>query len=161
MADLAVDAVLADVAERALVPGTGRDHPQGHDPARFAGKEDVGGHLLLDEPGERPVLVEGLDEVIAVGPGISPDAVLVVAMGLGEMDQVHPVPGPALAVMGAGQQAIDQPLVGIGRAVGEEGRDLLGSRRQAEQVERQAANQGPPVGFRRGASIPSRSARRG
>src|SRR5262249_28587776 len=58
MADLTVDALGADVAQRAFVPGAGREHPKRHHAARFAGKEDVGGHLLLYESGEGTVLVE-------------------------------------------------------------------------------------------------------
>ena len=66
-----------------------------------------------------------------------------------EVDDVHPVPGPALAVMGARQQAIDQPLVGVGRPIVEERRDLLGGRRQPDQVEGEPADQRAPVGLAR------------
>ena len=48
---------------------------------------------------------------------------------------------------GRGEQAVDQPLVGVGPAVGDEGVDLLGGRRQAGQVEPEAADQGRPVGL--------------
>ncbi len=108
----------------------------------LVGEEDVGGDLLADEPGVGLVAVERLDEVVAVRPGVGPDAVLVVAVGLGEVDQVHPVPRHALAVVGRGEQAVDQPLVGVGPVVAEERLDLLGRRRQAGQVEREAADQG-------------------
>ncbi len=94
---------------------------------RLVGKEHVAGDLLLDESGVRLVVVERLDQVIAVGPGVAPDAVLVVAVRLGEVDQVHPVPRPALAVMRAGQQAIDQPLVGVGGVVDKKARTSSGS----------------------------------
>ena len=48
-----------------------------------------------------------------------------------------------------GQQAIDHLFVGIGRFVGEECRNLFGRRRQAGQIEGQAANQRGAVGFLR------------
>ena len=82
-----------------------------------SGKRASAATCSCDEAGVRRVAVERLDQVVAVRPGIGPDPVLVVAVGLGEMDQVHPVPRPALAVMGAGEQAIDQPLVGVGRSI--------------------------------------------
>ena len=55
---------------------------------------------------------------------MGPDAILVVAMRLGEVDQVDPVSRPPLAMVRAGQQAIDQPLVGIGGIVTQEGLHL-------------------------------------
>ncbi len=77
-------------------------------------------------------------------------AVLVVAVRLGEMNQIHPVPRQALSVMRAGQQAVDETFVSIGCGVAQEPRDLVGRRRQAEQIKRQPANQGAPVGLERG-----------
>jgi len=50
---------------------------------------------------------------------------------------------------GRRQQAVDQPLIGRRRGVGDEGGDLLGGRRQARQVERDAADQGGGAGHRR------------
>ena len=49
----------------------------------------------LDEPGIGSVAVERLDQIVAIRPGVGPDAVLVVAVGLGEVDKVHPVPAPS------------------------------------------------------------------
>ena len=63
------------------------------------------------------------------------DPILVVAVGLGEMNQVHPVPGPPLPIVRAGEQAIDQAFVRVRRTVLEKSVDLLGRRRQAEQIE--------------------------
>ena len=115
--------------------------------SRLVGEQDVGGDLLLDEPGVGLVGVERLDQVVAIGPGVGPDPVLVVAVGLGEMGQVHPVPRPPLAVVGAGEQPVDEPFVGVGGGVGQEGVDLLGRRREADQVEGEPADQGPAVGL--------------
>ena len=57
------------------------------------------------------------------------------------------MPGPSLAVLGRGEQPIDQLLVGVGRWVVDEGFHLGRLRRQAGQVEGQAADQGRPVGL--------------
>src|SRR5262249_49948169 len=71
-ADLAVDAVVADVAERALVPGAGGQEAQGDGGVGVVGEEDVAGQLLLDEAGVRFVGVGGADEGVAGRPGGGP-----------------------------------------------------------------------------------------
>ena len=68
---------------------------------------------------------------------------------LGVAHQVEPVPGPAFAVVRRGEQPIDDLLVGAGRFVGQKGIDLGRRRRQADQVERHAAQQRALVGRRR------------
>ena len=80
--------------------------------------------------------------------GEGPVVVLLVAVRLGEPRHVHPVPGEAFAVMRGGQQAIDEPLVGVGGRVVDEGVDLLGRRGQSGQVEGDAADQRASVGDR-------------
>ena len=70
-----------------------------------------------DEPGVGLVAVEGRDHVIAIGPGIGPDAVLVVSMGLGEVDDVHPVPRPS-ARRNGGSPAGDRRAARRRRATG-------------------------------------------
>ena len=82
--------------------------------------------------GKRRVAVERADDVIAIGPGAGPWQVGLVPLALAEPDDVQPVPSPALAVLGRGQQPIDQRLIRqrIGRGVGDKGVDRLGSGRQ-------------------------------
>src|SRR3954447_4124694 len=48
---------------------------------------------------------------------------------------VHPVPSPALAVAGVGEEPVDDLRFGIRRTVGKEGLALATRRRQADQVE--------------------------
>ncbi len=76
--------------------------------------------------------------------------VVEVAVGLGIARDIHPGGGHALPVTRRGQQAIDQPLVGVRALVGDEGVDLGEGRRQAGQVERHPVDQGLAVGLRRG-----------
>ena len=76
--------------------------------------------------------------------------VLGVAVGVGVAGDVEPVPAPALAVVRRGEQAVDQPLVGVGRVVGEERRRLP----PASAAGRCRSNVGPaderaPVGLGR------------
>ena len=94
----------------------------------------VAGELLADEAVVGLVVVERADDVVAVAPGVGLGVVALVAVGLGEPDEVEPVPAPLLAVAGRVEQAVDQLLVGVGRRVVDEGVDLLGRRRQAGQV---------------------------
>ena len=65
------------------------------------------------------------------------------------MRQVEPVLPPPFAVMGAAQQAIDQPLVGVRTGIGEKGIDLGGRRRQAGQVVRDPPDQRRAIGLGR------------
>ena len=111
--------------------------------------QQVAGKLLAREPVEGLVVVEGPQDVVAVGPDV-PGIVGVVADRVGEAHDVEPADGHALAVLRRGQEAVDQPLVGAGRGVGLEGGDEFRGRGQAREVEAQAAGQRPAVGLGRG-----------
>jgi hypothetical protein len=78
---------------------------------------------------------------------VGAEAVVLEPVALGEPDDVEPVPPPVLAVVGRGEQAVDQPLVGPGSVVADERLGLLGRRRQAEQVERGAPDKRAAVGL--------------
>ena len=75
-------------------------------PARL--RQQVAGDVFADELIVRHVVIEGADQIIAITPGVMDLVVPFVAVRLGEADDVHPVPGPAFAEMGRGQQPIDQ-----------------------------------------------------
>ena len=102
-ADLSVDGVLANVAQRTLIPRAGGNEAQGHGCLRVVRIKHIPGDLLLHESSIGLVGVEGGDEIIAVGPGVRADAVLVVTVRFREMGCVHPMARPALAVTGRGQ----------------------------------------------------------
>ena len=115
-----------------------------------ASGKQVAGDLLDRELVERHVGVQGADDPVAIGPDRAV-AVALVAVGVGIAGRVEPGGRPALAVVRRGQQSIDQALVGVGRSIGEECIDLGDARRQADQIERNAADQTLAVGWRRGA----------
>ena len=144
-----------DVADE--IPRPGGDEPGRDRASAIAGPEDVAGDLLADEPAERQVGVEGGDDIVAIGPGMVAPLVLVVAVRVAVMHHVEPVPAPSLAVVGTGEQAIDQRFVGVGIGVVDERLDFLGSRRQADQVEREAADQRAAIGL--GAGLESAASR--
>ena len=108
----------------------------------IAGREVVAGELEHQEAIVGQIGVQGVDDPVAIAPGVGAFGVELEAVGVGVVSQVEPVLAPALAVMRARQQAIDQPFVGVRPVVGEEGGDLVGRRGQAGQVERDAADQG-------------------
>ena len=107
---------------------------------RPAGQQ-VAGQLLDREPIEGHVAVEGVDHPVAVPPGIGPVAVVLVAVAVGIADQVEPRPGPALPEMRRGEQAVHEPLVGVGPPVRQELLHLRGRGRQAEEVQAEASDQ--------------------
>ena len=129
--------------------GPGGDEAERLDAVGRAGEEHVAGDLLLHEPGVGLVVVERADDVVAVGPGVRPRLVLVVAVRVAVVDDVEPVPRPALAVVRRREQPVDQLLVGVGVAVRDERVDLLRRRRQADQVEVQPADQRAAIRLRR------------
>ena len=111
-------------------------------------REQIAGDLLDRELIERQVPVERLDDPVAIGPDRAP-TVLLVAVGVGVASLIEPGPCLALAVMARCEQSIDQPFVCIGALVVLECIDLGGRRRQADQVEADAANQGRAVSLGR------------
>src|SRR5437667_224252 len=76
--DLAVDRIVPDIPHRTLVPRPGRQEAHSNDCLGVAGKQHVASNLLLYKPGVRLILVEGADDIIAIGPGICSHPVLVV-----------------------------------------------------------------------------------
>ena len=112
-------------------------------------RQQVAGDLLDDELVVGQVVIEGVDDPVAVEPDDA-RGVLFVAVGIGVARGVQPDARPAFAVMGRGEQAVYLLLVGVRGLVGEEGIEFLGRGRKAGEVEAQAAQQGGAIGFGRG-----------
>ena len=111
-------------------------------------RQQVAGELLDQEAVVGHVIVERLDHPVAPEPGMAA-AVDREAVGIGVPRGVEPVEGQALAEMRALEEVLDQVLVRLRVAAGDERLHLLGGRRQAQEVERQAADQRGPVGLGR------------
>ena len=112
---------------------------------QIVGPQLIPGDLLLQEPVVGFVLVQGLDDVVAITPGVGEVLVGLVAAAVGVAHQVQPVSGPALTVAGRGQQVADENVVGVGRGVLQKTVHLFGRGRQAGQIESGSADQGPAV----------------
>src|SRR5262249_61133514 len=82
--------------------------------------QDIPSQLLPDELVERLVTVERVDDVVAVAHDLGYRIVRIVAGRVGVMDDVHPMPPPAFAVMGRGQEASDDTGEGVRRVIVEE-----------------------------------------
>ena len=109
---------LGDVVERVLAPqalvvqvdhvGIAAVEAGGDERRRIAGPNLVAGELEAGRTVVRQVAVQGADDPVAIAPGVGPGLVELEAVGLGEPRQVEPVLPPALAVLRAGKQTIDQ-----------------------------------------------------
>ena len=111
--------------------------------------QQVAGDLVAHEIAVGQVLVERLDDPIAVAPGFSEIArrrQLDQIARIGVANHVEPVPPPALAVLWRRQQTIHHPGESGRRLIAQEGVDFLRSRRQADQVEGGSTDQGALVG---------------
>ena len=131
-------------------PRPGAKEP-GRDPG-LVGRvvELVARDLLADELAIGLVLVVGVDDVVAIPPGILPDIVLLEPGRIGIAGHIHPVSAPALAVLRRGEQPLDQPLPRAAVGVGKKLVDLRESRWQPGQVESSAPQPRERVGRRPG-----------
>ena len=129
--------------------------------------QEIAGELPGDEVVDAQVAVERRDHPVAPRPHLA-HAVVLVAVRVGVARDVEPVGGHALAVGRRRQQAIDDALVGVGGAVGEERVDLGRRRRQPGQIEGHAPQPGlarrlgrrlPALRLERGAARSDRSRR--
>ena len=107
-------------------------------------RQKITGDLLHDELVVGHVAVERSDHPVAPDPHLA-TMIFFVAVGIGIAGEVEPVPCPLLAIAVAREQGIDRLLV----AVGLEGGELLGRRRQADEIEIDAAAERGGVGLRR------------
>ncbi len=121
--------------------------PVAIDGVGIVGLELVAGELEGDESVIGHVGIERLDDPVAIPPGVGAGLVELEAVGVGIAGQVEPVLRLTLAVVRAGQEPVNLRFHRLRRPIGLERGDLLGSRRQADQVEAQAAEQRRAVGL--------------
>ena len=112
---------LADEIPRPSGQESGSDHRVG-----IVGSDHVAGDLSPKKLVVAEVGIEGLDHPVAIPPGVGPELVAFEAVGVGVVGDVEPVAGPALTVVGRGEQAVDEFFIRIGRFIGDERDHILG-----------------------------------
>ena len=65
--------------------------------------QQIAGHVFPDQLVKGQVLVEGPDQIVPIAPGSQQLVVPLVAIGLPEAHQVHPVPRPPFSQVGRGE----------------------------------------------------------
>ena len=112
--------------------------------------KQVAGDLLGEEAVVGLVFVEGLDDIVAVAPGVRVKDVRFFAARFGVTRDIKPVASPALAERGAGEHGIDRGGEGgggrAGGGVGVKGGERVLRRREPREVKAGAAKQGVRVG---------------
>src|SRR5262249_40260909 len=104
-------------------------------------REQVASQLLDRELIEGQVPIQSLDDPLAVPPGVRARLVLLVAITVGVTRQVEPWTSPLLSVMIGAEQAIDDALIRLWRAIGQKGRNVLRCWWQSDQIKADSANQ--------------------
>src|SRR5262249_9008621 len=74
---LSIDGVISDVTKGTLVPRPGGQKPGGDNCLRIVGIQNIAGDLFQDKAGVRFIFIERTNEVVPIGPGVGPGAVLV------------------------------------------------------------------------------------
>ncbi len=134
--ELVLQLVVRLVVERAHAQKAGGD-------PRLVGRvgQLVAGQLLDHETIVWLVVVERRDHLVAIAPGARLQRVALIAVRLGEPHQVEPVAGPALAIVRAGQQMIDQAARRRRAKYPPQSSHFLRRRRQSPQIEIRPADQ--------------------
>ena len=91
-------------------------------PLPSVGGQQIPGKLFAHELVVRQILVERIDHVIAISPGVGITVVLVVAGRVRIARDVKPVASPLLAVSRRGEQPVHNLCKRIGRRVREQTR---------------------------------------
>jgi hypothetical protein len=135
-----------------VVDGRGAEVPERPQVVAARVRHQIRRDLQLDEARVGHVGVDRLDDPVAVAPreGIRLVGRLGGRVVLAVAGDVHPVPPPALAIVGRGEQPVDERLEGARRAIGGEGPHLVVGRLEAEQVDVRALGERRPIGGRRG-----------
>ena len=92
--------------------------------------------MLDDELVVRNVEIECSDHVVAIAECVGNIVVELVAGSFCVAHQVEPVPGPSFAVVRAGEEPVNESLIGPGLLVVQEGLDVFRRGGKAGQVER-------------------------
>ena len=133
-----IDAIVQNVVR--IVHETRADGQESHGskrPAIITQRQVIGSQLFHQKAVVRQIFVERADDVVAIrpGPGVAFLFEEHVSLVVGVAGHIQPITAPSFSVVWVFQQAVHQTRKRIKRPVGHECRDVLGSRRQTQQVE--------------------------
>src|SRR4051812_22180764 len=94
---------------------TGHEEARRRNRAQMIGLQMIAGDLEADELVIGQIVIERLNDEVAILEGAGAILVELVAAALGEANGVEPVAGPAFAEMRALQDTIDESIVGVWR----------------------------------------------
>ena len=110
----------------------GRDRPARVNGDRLGRRQEIARKLFGQELVVGEILVEGIDDIVAIPPGVTHDGVGVVGGRFGVTHEIEPVSAPTLAVVARLEQPIDNRLISLRRRVGQKGIDFFRSWRQSD-----------------------------
>ena len=91
-----------------------------------------------------------MNDIVAIGPEIIDEVVLLKPLALAKACDIEPVAAPLFTIVRAGQQAVDQPFPGLRIGIGDKSGDLFRSWRQSGQIVLEAADESASIGARSG-----------
>ena len=115
---------------------------------RVLRKQFIPGQLFLHKLVIRFVLIQTLNHIIPVPPGIRAVVINSIAIRICIPNNIQPVPRPTLTVTITGQQSIHHAFPGIRPLIRHELLNLRSSRWQSRQIKCHPTNQYLPVRFR-------------
>ena len=111
--------------------------------------EFVARQLLADEAVVGLVVVQAVDDVVAVLPHVRLGVVTLERVRLAVPHDIEPMAGPLLAVVWRIEQLVDEPLVRVWSGVKHERFDLIRRRREADQIVEEPSDESALVALRR------------
>src|SRR5262245_29276862 len=96
--DLAVDFSFGKLSMTDEIPRPGGEKSQRDDSITGARKKNVSRDLLFDETRVSFISIQRTNDIIAIRPRIRPRLIFVVAMRVAVVDDVQPMPRPALSI---------------------------------------------------------------
>ena len=116
---------------------------------RFVRRQQISGYLLAHEPVVGNIPVEGIDNVIAITPGIRVTVIFIGARGIRIAGHIHPMSSPTLPVTRRIDQPVHYPRERLRRSVFQKVTDFGLGGRQSGEIESGAAQKRHFVGRRR------------
>ena len=108
--------------------------------------EEVVSELVDDELVVGEVFVDGVDDPVAVAPGVGAGAVLFRSRRCRRSVRIEPVAAPSLAEMGRGEEGVDEFFVGCGAGFSAKASATRGSG-EPDEIEVEVADEGSGFGL--------------